>query len=416
MSSRMAHVSAETGLILACCRPVAAPERLLAIRDAGARAFDPATLLAYARAHRVEGFVQQGLAAAGIVLPEAEAVLLDDRVRRARLQMLRNAAEEVRVTGAFHAAGIDVVSLKGASLAMLAHGTLALKTAWDIDLLVRPRERAAADAVLAAIGYDRQVFDGRRSAREIERYATCVKEMVWRHPERDTAVELHRALFSERGKLATIGMDAARATVPLPGAGTVQTLAAGPLFAYLAVHGGQHSWIRLKWLADFAGLIRAHEGAVEGWYRDATAAGAGRAPAAALLLSHRLLGTALPTGVAGEIMGDRQSRRFVTAARWLIDGSRFDEAAVPLPTPAQRLVRMMLPHRLWSGPGERWRALTEPLRRPHSPSHLKMPTALLPPVVFAWLACRFFTREWRRLSDAAGRWRAGRSARPPRTR
>ncbi|MGI4948868.1 MAG: nucleotidyltransferase family protein [Janthinobacterium lividum] len=312
--------SAETTLMLACCRPVRAPDRVSAIRQAGEHPFDPATLLTHARNHRVEGFVLQGLTAAGIPLPDRQAALLDDRARRARMQMLRNAAEEVRVTRALRDAGVDPVSLKGSSLAMLAHGTLALKTTWDIDLLVHPAARAAAEAVLVALGYRAQVMDGRRSPREIERHAVSIKEMAWHHPGRDTTVELHRALFDDRRLLPAIGTGSARAAVDLPGAGTVGTLAAGPLFAYLTVHGALHGWMRVKWLADLAGLIDARDDAVEDWYRAAVAAGAGRAPAVALSLSSRLLGTRLPESVRREAARDRGVARFVTVAETLIDG------------------------------------------------------------------------------------------------
>ena len=383
----------EIELILACCRPTYDPDR---VRRTAAAGFAPARLLTTARTHRVEGFLLAGLKAANVQLPEAELALLDDRVRRARLQMLRGAAEEVRVTRAFHAAGIDVISIKGATLAMLAQGSLSLKSAWDVDLLIRPDDRPSADAALTALGYRPVVLDGRRSAREIERYMAGVKEVVWRHPERRTTIELHRALLDNRRRIEAIGMDSPRIVVDLPGNGRVETIAPEWLFGYLAVHGLQHGWMRLKWLVDIAGLVHEREAALEQWFAHAVAAGAGRAPGTALVLAHRLLGTPLSATLAAEIDRDRSVARFAGVAGRLIAGSQSDSNEMLRPTLAQHLTLTMLSCRLRPD----WRnwidTLLTQLSKPYHPHHLKVPAAMLPAFMLLWLPFRIASRLWRR--------------------
>ena len=48
------------------------------------------------------------------------------------------AAETVRLQRLFDEAGLPLLILKGASLAMLAYGNLGMRSAKDIDLLIRP--------------------------------------------------------------------------------------------------------------------------------------------------------------------------------------------------------------------------------------------------------------------------------------
>ena len=66
------------------------------------------------------------------------------------------------------------------------------------------------------------------------------------------------------------------------------------LFAFLCVHGAQHSWNRLKWLADLGALIASRNpNEIERLYRSAVELGAGRTPAVGLLLCRRLFAVPL---------------------------------------------------------------------------------------------------------------------------
>lgn len=86
------------------------------------------------------------------------------------------------------------------------------------------------DSAVARNRWRARSFEGRR----FERIAAEAKDVLWLHPERATAVELYIRLMAYRCFLPGLGMDSMRQRIawwPRPG---VETLADGPLFAYLA--------------------------------------------------------------------------------------------------------------------------------------------------------------------------------------
>ena len=112
------------------------------------------------------------------------------------------------------------------------------------------------------------------------------------------------------------GVDARSATqrVPLSGGVSVRTLAGDDLFAYLCVHGAQHAWSRLKWLADLNALVAANAADIAPLYRHAQKIGAGLCAGQALLLCRRLLALSLPAALADEIEADKRVQRLAAIA------------------------------------------------------------------------------------------------------
>ena len=294
----------EFKIVAACCRPIGQSGRSAAIAVAATTPFDPEKILGHARAHRVEALVAQGLAEAGIMLPDAATERLQRRVQTARLQMLRNAAEEVRVGSLLHAAGVDALFVKGATLAMLAYGSLAHKASWDIDLLVARDRVGDAVAVLHRAGY---AFDHPEivGTTDMQRFLERYRETSWTHAARGTTIELHWALADNPRMLPGIGIGSGHLKVAIAGHGQVATLGIPDLFAFLAVHGTAHGWSRLKWLADLAALTDAQALSLANIVKQADARNAGRCMATALLLMRDLLGTPLPPDLEALINRDR---------------------------------------------------------------------------------------------------------------
>jgi hypothetical protein len=89
--------------------------------------------------------------------------------------------------------------------------------------------------------------------------------------------------------------------VTLSGSSTLRTLGEYDLFTYLCVHGALHWWRQLRWLADIGALLAsAPEDAAERYNDAATARGAGRPAAQAMLLCWRLLHLPLPIQLVKE--------------------------------------------------------------------------------------------------------------------
>lgn len=388
----MVEISSELRLVAACVRPLADERRLDAIRHAASVPFDAEQVVTLAHRHRVEGFVEQGLAAAGVALPSAAARRLATSAAAARLKTLRSAGEEVRVGQAFAAAEIDAIFIKGATLGMRVHGTTALKTSWDVDVLIARDRLDAAGAVLRDLGYRLSILGGIENPLKVRRYLAAHKETEWHHAERDTVVELHTELADNTAAIPTIGLGSSREMMELMPAASLATLAAAPLFAYLCYHGSSHLWARLKWLADVAALVRGED--IMRLHGEAVALGAGRTPAVAILLAHELLGLDVPTPLLEHLRRDRATQRLLRYSVVAIIAEQDERGRLARP------FRELLAYaraQAWLVPGSAHRsgAIRRFLTRPYLPHHLAVPRWAVPGVILGGLPIRLLLRPLR---------------------
>jgi hypothetical protein len=336
------------------------------------------------RRHRIEGLVHAAFRRAALRPPPTVEQALKAEAAEIARQNLVYAAESLRLHRVFAGAGLPMLFVKGLPLSKLAFGDIALKKAWDIDLLVRPTDVLEAASILRSAGYERTMPGGDEA--EFAIWCAICKESLWVHPAKGVAVELHTRLLDN--PLLLPGVDAAIpplvveviADIGLP------TLPRDELFAYMCVHGAAHGWSRLKWLADVAALIgRDTPPGIERLYRRSVELGAGRAPAQALLLCAQWLGTRLPAGLERELRRDRQVRWLVNQANRVMIGTP-DEAELE-----QQLlgtVPILLGHFLLAR-GWRYKLAEARLKLGNAPDRLAMPRPLRPfyplLVVPAWL-------------------------------
>jgi hypothetical protein len=302
-------------LVAACCRWPLSPAAIASIRQACAPSIDWPHFLHVVLRHRVGGLVHNALMTAGIEPPSDIATKLARNARKIAQRNLHMAAATIRLQGLLDAAQIPASVLKGVALAQLAYGSLKLKHARDIDLLV-PLDRAeAALQLLERNGFvlvlpAAQLSPAQRRA--AIRYGKEI-ELV----QRDAKIRLELQWRLTGNPYLLTGVDAASATqdVPLGEAVSLRTLGDDDLFAYLAAHGAHHAWSRLKWLADFNALIAArNDAAIVRLYRHAQNRGAGLCAGQALLLCQKLMGLKLPDLLASEFAGDRRLARLVAMA------------------------------------------------------------------------------------------------------
>jgi Uncharacterised nucleotidyltransferase len=396
-----ASFSPEFRLVAACCRPRTFADFDAVVAEAARGVWDADTLLTLARAHRVEGFVEDGLKRADVALPSAAAELLAARTAQSRLQMLRNAGEEIRMTALFAENGVEPLFVKGATLAMLAHGSLALKTSWDIDMLVTPAEIGTARTILHDAGY-RLDSPGIDAPHLIDRYFERNKETSWTHAGRSTVLELHSALVDADGLLPGIGPDALTQSVEVARNCRVKTLARPELYAYLCVHGTSHRWERLKWLTDVATLV-ANGPETRGQFHDcACRLGAARSSRAALALCDQVLGIKLSIHTELRESGDRVTRRIVRSSIGALQ-----RLGAPDPAPFERwtneVARMRVQQLQVTGAHARLAMLHTQLSRAYTPVRLALPRWTLPFHALIWIPLRLATRPWRKFQAGDGK-------------
>jgi hypothetical protein len=383
-------------LVAACCRPRTRPDLLEAIAAAAQTGFDPAELVATARAHQVEGFVEDGLRRAGIALPTPFADLLAERSAASRQQMLRNTGEEIRMSRLFREVRIEPVFVKGATLATLAHGSLALKTLWDIDMLVAPAEVAAARRALVEAGYRIEV-PGIEDPRLIDRFVERCKETTWINARRGTVIELHAALVDAPVLLPDVQPNAPVQSVEVARNATITTLALSELYAYLCVHGTSHRWERLKWLTDVAALVESTSDSIETLHAAACRLGAARSSATALLLCAEIFG--LPK--SDRLYRDAAIDALVVTSREALQTA--DSVAPNSLGGISREAALLRAQRLQvSGLRARLSLLLVQLSRAYTPDRLALPRWVLPIHTLVWLPLRLITRPGRKRQAAGG--------------
>lgn len=388
------HNDAEWAVLTACCSATNDECQRRSVLAALDGQFDPKKLLLLARRHRVEGLLYNGLEAAGVALAGGQWVNLSTRAKQIRFASIQYAMEEARLTLLFNAAGLDGLFVKGATAAMLAYGTVTLKSSRDVDMLIPVTQRDASFEALAAAGYVLQIdgYDG--DPRALSRYTAGHKETVWIGRTNGLCVELHTALTDIPGLIPGIGVKSPRQKVVLPGDVEVATLATPHLLAYMAVHGTIHGWQRLKWLADATHLLARSEMDPQHFLDEAAALGAGRAANVMLTLAARHLDSSL----------DQFSNRGSRTTKWLVDLSEIvmtSNSLAPADSPINgkladfinfALIESLLAPGIFNGFLRLWGLLG----RPYHADHLKLPRWLLRPYMVVWLSARALTRPWRR--------------------
>lgn len=305
------EVSDAFALAALCCRRPPAAGLDAKIRDA-AIGMEWERLIAIGRRQRVTGLIADALARAQVDVPAPFGTDLSAQAAETARRNLMLAAETIRLDRALTMGGVRPLMFKGASLAMLAYGTLAAKEAIDIDLLVAPDALEDAAAALAAAGYVRSRPSPDLDQAQFRAWLATAKESAWVNAGRGIMVELHARLVQTPALLPRIGAHSPRQRVALAAGAEVETLTTPDLYAYLTAHGAWHGWARLKWLADIAALAGSAPEGVEALHDRAEALGVGRCSAQALLLAQRLLDLPLPDPLTHGLARPRINR-------WLVD-------------------------------------------------------------------------------------------------
>jgi hypothetical protein len=319
----------EADLLLCCARTALGPGHVERVREILRGPIDWAYFAGVAARNGVTPLLYLSLASA--FAREVPAHVLGQLRVHAHVNRLRNeilSQELLRVLGAFKAAGIAAVPLKGPALAAAAYGNVGLRLFTDLDILVRPRNVSRAEELLlelAYVGADAPNEQSRPGVLPPQEY-----HHAFAHRDGLTVVELHWAFapghFSWRcdmdrlwGRLETIVL-----------AGTpVRTLAPEDLLPYLCVHGAKHCWERLEWICCIAELARTWRD--RDWRRvleEARAQGAERLLLLGLMLARDLLGAEPPPAFQQRLQ-EKPPRASLASSvrRWIFE----EGGAVSLP-------------------------------------------------------------------------------------
>jgi Uncharacterised nucleotidyltransferase len=303
-ASAIDSTSPEKQLLVRCSRSCVEPPVADEIRRLLALPLDWDLVLSCAAENSVAPLLSRQLSAiAPQAVPPDQLARLKVHLRASAVHNLVLAAELIRILDAFVTAGIEAIPYKGPVLAMQAFGDLALREFEDLDIILRQRDVAAANSVLAGLGFSPQfppIFaPGEPSS-------LVPGEYDYRDLARHLTVELHSEQTLRHFPVPP-DLDAiARRLVPVSLSGhPVPTFSPEDTLVFICVHGTKDFWERLVWAADVAEFVPSQPQLDwEGVYRFADSVGARRMLHLGLALADRLFEIRLPNGIRSRVQAD----------------------------------------------------------------------------------------------------------------
>jgi hypothetical protein len=295
------YAAASVDVLLAIARASGKPEARATLRRLAEQVADWPSVIELANRHTVIPLLARSLR-------DCETVPLPVRKELYR-RHFENSAQNTLLAGelrdivcACAEAGIEVLAYKGAALAMLAYGDLALRhPPGDIDLLFRRRDVPRAQRLLEVRGY--QMYDPERE----EHYLEYRYHLHYQRQDPELHCEVHWGLTPVYWpfEMDEQRLWAGARAVPIAGA-SVRTL--GPECALLAMcaHGAKEGWPKVSQVVDLARLIEAHPNLDWDWVLgESRRLRRERVVRLGLWLANHLLGAEVPAGVKADMAEDR---------------------------------------------------------------------------------------------------------------
>lgn len=288
--------------------------------------------------HRVEGLAWHGLKQSETNVPAEMAAALKAASNGIARHNLVIASESLRLRKIFEEAGVELLFLKGLTLAQLAYGNILTKSGWDLDILISPEDVAKAADLLCDIGYELILPSVDPRTTKLVEWHETAKESQWRERRSGLIVELHTSAVDDARMLPGLNVHSPRQDVELSKTIVLPTFANDELLAYLMAHGASSAWFRLKWIADLAALLAHHSAAeIHQVYGRSLELGAGRAAGLALLVCHWLFDTAVDEALSGLILRDRSQRYLFELSRKNLTGTALTAELQNLPLGTRRI-------------------------------------------------------------------------------
>jgi hypothetical protein len=303
----IAAVDSEWALLRAVCSVKLQGENSGQEKSAGLRSLLQSplnweSLLNRAEQQGVVPILYQTLSSLGSDAPPAGLTLLKQCYETNLHRTLFLTRELIRTLDHLDALAITVLPYKGVALAETLYGDMALRQAGDIDLLIRPRDLSRIRDGLKELGYTPHLP---LSEAEERAYLQSGYECAFDGPLGRNLLEVQWAL-QPRFYAVDFEMEALfRRAISVTVAGrSMKTPSPEDLFLILSLHAAKHVWGRLIWLCDISHLVKSPALNWDSIGETASSFGIVRILQVTLVLTNRLLGTAIPAAAAKTLATD----------------------------------------------------------------------------------------------------------------
>ena len=297
----------EFELLLSCARAELSSEHIERIRQFIGEKIEWNTFLEFATIHRIFPLMSNALltAAPDLLPPSVREHLIGTQKKTATFNAFM-ANELAQLSDLFCESGLSVMSLKGATLALIAYGNLNLRESVDIDLWIRKDDFVKAKEVLIEKGYVPQIDFTRLKKLRERIYMWQTRQFPLRRGARTFNVDLHISLMPPLYDF-DIEFDLLwkRSQIVALSQGSIHSCEPEDLILILCFHGVKNRWETLKYACDIAELIRSNPKL--DWdeiLRRARAYRCLRILLMGICLAHLSLDVTLPNSVLAEIEND----------------------------------------------------------------------------------------------------------------
>ena len=215
-------------------------------------------------------------------------------------------AELCKISQRFTDNRLNFFAFKGAVLAKLAYGNIALRQFVDLDILVSESDVAAASKILIDHGYQPQF---QFTQEQQQQYLKIRSEHNFWHPEKDITVDLHWSVLPKKFSFSPpqelVWSEPQEVNF---GSVSIKTLSLETLLLFLSTHAGKHNWNHLCWICDLAELINSHPNLDWHWLEEnCQRIGTKKMFWLSLYLAHDLLETPLPQEILERLKADSKT-------------------------------------------------------------------------------------------------------------
>ena len=368
-------IKPEVELLLCCARTRPDTQRADKIKALLSNDIDWTYLVELARKHGVMPLLYWNLhTVCPQAVPGATLELLksffQDNVRR----NLFLSGELIKLLKLLEMEGIPAIPFKGPVLAASVYGSLALRSFWDLDLLVHKRDVLQVKSILLARGY-RPEHKLSALGEVVHLQLDC--EYNFDRNYDNLHLEIHWRIVSGyiRFQLDPEGLWERHVLLPFAGT-TVRSLSPEDQLLILCLHNGaKHHWQRLSMICDLAELIRSHQGMDWEWVLE-QAAGLNirRIIFLGLLMAGDLTGARLPPEVLKRAQQDPEVESLKARIR--------EELFTEVEDPAKNLKNCITYFRMRERLSDRLRYLSHIMSEVTTPSEKEEELLLVPAFLY----------------------------------
>lgn len=246
----------EHQLLLTIARRELDPRGVNEVRQLVSAPLDWDYVFATAFNHRLVPLLHNNLASAAADLVPGHILAHLKRESVANSQsVLHLIGKQLKVYRLLKEHGIRAAIFKGAVLAQLAYGSVSLRQAGDIDVLIDRDDFARARSLLESLGYE---MAPSLTPAQLASHLSFHCEIPFMRDEWFTVVDLHWELAPRSFVFGVNAADVMSRLQTVSLAGTlVETFCTEDMVLYQSMHGAKHLWHRLEWITSLAELLRA---------------------------------------------------------------------------------------------------------------------------------------------------------------